>query len=382
MSHEQDLAEVKGKALSAKQTVELKQRIAWASDYLQQAKAEVLKDIFGQDDMVNIIFTTMVAGGNVLAEGMPGLAKTRTIRSLGRTTGLTDKRIQFTPDLQPIDITGSELVNKRTQEWELRKGPVFAQLLLADEINRASEKTQAGMLEAMEEKRVTIDGTTHDLPVPFIVMATQNPVDQGGTNKLPEAQADRFLMKALFNYASYEAEKKMAISQTSTGIDIDLMMEYLEIFEKTGDPEYDITKMSDSETSLKAQKILSPQIVFAMQKIARKIPISDSIADAAVKLARALRPDDETADQFVKDNLKAGPSPRSEIGILLAAKALVLTKTFSSSNGKLSTPTVKDIIDLAIPVMGHRLMMKPSRPDPDITSTDVIKHVLSRLDLS
>lgn len=381
MSHEQDLASVKGKALSAEQAQKMAKHIQWASERLQAAKGEILKDIFDQDEMVTLILTAMVGAGNILAEGMPGLAKTRTIRSVSQATGLSTKRIQFTADLQPVDVTGSEVMDRKTGEWGFRPGPLFAQLVLADEVNRASEKTQSGLLEAMEEKQVTVDGVTRPLPKPYHVMATQNPVDQGGTNKLPEAQADRFLLKVTFNYASRNAEKKIALMQSSTAADIDQLMATHQQYLSTPTAQNDVTLIEDPDSTLKAQAVMNPQELVIMQKIARSLPIDDDVANAAVDLVRALRPGPDNKDDFINRNVEAGPSPRSEIAFLLAAKALVLVEQFSKSNGTLIAPTTKDIARLAAPVLQHRLMMKPTK-DQDVGPVQVIEHVLKKLQLA
>jgi len=384
VSHDQDLASVKGQPLSKDEQAQMLKHIAWASERLQAAKGEVLKDIFDQDEMVTLILTAMVGGGNILAEGMPGLAKTRTIRSISQATGLSTKRIQFTADLQPIDLTGSEVMDKKTGDWGFRPGPLFAQLVLADEVNRASEKTQSGLLEAMEEKQVTVDGVTRVLPKPYIVMATQNPVDQGGTNKLPEAQADRFMLKIVFKYASAPAEKKIALTQTSTEANIDQLIEMNEQFKQLNskNADKDVTATADPDSSLKAQTVMSPQDLFIMQKIARKLPVDQAVVDAAVNIVRALRPgENDVRDEFVENNVEAGPSPRSEIAFLLAAKALVLVDNFNKTGGTLVAPTTKDIARLAAPILGHRLIMKPTK-DQDVGPEDVIKHVLKKLQLA
>ena len=364
---------------SAPVAEKMKEYITWAARLIQAAKSEVGKDIFDQDEMVNLIFVALVGGGNILAEGMPGLAKTRTIKSISQATGLSTKRIQFTADLQPIDLTGSEVLDRKSNEWKFRPGPLFAQLVLADEVNRASDKTQSGLLEAMEEGQVTVDGETRSLPRPYHVMATQNPVDQGGTNKLPEAQADRFMLKAKFKYASRDAEVKIALSQSSTEADIGEMIEAHERF-KQGDDSLgaDMTTRKNPKGALKAQAVMTPQELIIIQDIARILPVSNEVAEKAVDLVRALRPED-SKDEFISRNVMAGPSPRSEISFLLAAKALVIAEKFNK-NGALS-PDARDIARLALPVLEHRMIMRPDR-EQGVEAEDVIKYVVKQMHLT
>lgn len=377
MSRDPSLQEVIGKPLSKEEQAILIKRVEWASERLRAAKGEILKDIIDQDQMVEDSLTTMAAGGNILAEGLPGLAKTLTIKSIARATGLATKRIQFTPDLQPIDLTGSEVLNKKENIWELRHGPLFAQLVLADEINRAGAKTQAATLEAMEEKQVTIDGTTHALPRPFHLMATQNPVDQDGTSPITEAQADRFLMKVIFNYASRNAEILIALSASSTKDNMDLIFDYMKKFEETGDPQYDLTRLKDPDRQISAQQAFTAQHLIAIQKLARSLPVpEETVAAKAIDIVRALRPTPDNQDRIINENVEIGPSPRAEIAFLLAAKAKVLMSGYAN-HGQIA-PVTNDLVSLMDPVLQHRIKL---RYDAKKTVNEVLDHVRNKLQL-
>lgn len=324
------------------------QRVKWASERLQAAQREAGKVILDQDYMIEMILATMVAGGNILAEGMPGLAKTLTVKTIARISGLDFKRIQFTPDLQPIDLTGSEvLTDRQNNTWSFREGPLFGQLILADEINRAGQKTQSAMLEAMEEKQITVDGVTRTLPRPFHVMATQNPVDQDGTSPLPEAQSDRFMTKLVFSYPSAEAEERIMVEQSS----------------------------SSPLNNRTITQIFNANDLVEMHDLARQIVIPDSVARMTRALVQGLRP--ETGSAYVKKHVLFGPSPRALIAFALVAKARALMDG-RIKNDHLSL-TKKDILDIAEPVLQHRMAIKHS--SRDVTFNDVMTHVAKELKL-
>lgn len=357
-------------------TAQFADRVKWASERLQAAHKEAATVILDQDYMIEMILATMVAGGNMLAEGMPGLAKTLTVKTIARISGLDFKRIQFTPDLQPIDLTGSDVLNKKDNSWEFRKGPLFGQLVLADEINRAGQKTQSAMLEAMEEKQITVDGTTYTLPRPFHVMATQNPVDQDGTSPLPEAQSDRFMTKLVFEYPNRAADKQIMAMASGTDANIEDMFRLRDQFKLTAASASDLTLQKDSDRASPVVQIFDAQDLIIMQKMARSLPLSESATNTAVDIIRALRPGPQSS-KFINDNVAFGPSPRALIAFALVAKARALMDGRIES-GHLSL-TKHDILEIAEPVLAHRMAIKHS--SRNVTFKDVMTHVKQELKL-
>jgi len=288
--------------------------------HVRAAKAAIGTVIFGQDKVVEQALITILSGGHALLLGVPGLAKTKLVETLGTVLGLDARRIQFTPDLMPSDILGTEVLEesqtgKRT--FRFISGPVFAQLLMADEINRASPRTQSALLQAMQEQHVTVAGTRHDLPKPFHVLATQNPLEQEGTYPLPEAQLDRFLMEIDVGYPDRDAERKI-------------------LFETTGSEE------------TRAKPAMTADELMAAQRLVRRLPVGESVVDAILALVRSARPGPEGGDGAKL--IAWGPSPRASQALILAVRARALL------DGRLA-PSVDDVLDLAEPVLKHRMAL-------------------------
>jgi MoxR-like ATPase len=284
------------------------------------AKAAIGNVIFGQEKVVEQALITVLCGGHALLVGLPGLAKTKLVETMGIVLGLEARRIQFTPDLMPSDIVGSEVLEespggKRT--FRFIPGPIFGQLLMADEINRASPRTQSALLQAMQELHVTVAGNRHDVPRPFHVLATQNPIEQEGTYPLPEAQLDRFLIQVDVDYPDRDSERRI-------------------VFDTTG-----------AEES-KPKQTLSSDDLIAAQRLVRRLPVGESVVDAILNLVRSARPGPDTGD--LGKLISWGPSPRASQALMLAARARALI------DGRLS-PSIDDILDMAEPVLKHRMAL-------------------------
>lgn len=296
-------------------------RLEAAAERIQRAHMAAAGVIFGQDQVIERTLVTLLSGGHALLIGVPGLAKTLLVDTLGRVLGLDAKRIQFTPDLMPSDIIGSEVLEDepgRTRSFRFIKGPIFTQLLMADEINRASPKTQSALLQAMQEHHVTVAGQRHDTPSPFHVLATQNPLEQEGTYPLPEAQLDRFLLQIDVDYPDLVAERKMLYATTGTD-------------------------------AAKIEPVLSASELMATQRLVRQIPVPDKVVEAILKLVRSARPGtgaNAETDKFVA----WGPGPRASQALMLAVRAKALI------DGRLA-PSVDDVISLADPVLKHRMAL-------------------------
>ena len=285
---------------------------------VRQAAASV---IFGQDEVIERTIVTVLAGGHALLIGVPGVAKTLLVETLGTVLGLDNNRIQFTPDLMPSDIIGSEVLEESAdgkRSFKFIKGPVFTRLLMADEINRASPKTQSALLQAMQEKHVSFAGERHDLPEPFHVLATQNPLEQEGTYPLPEAQLDRFLMQIDVGYPDEAAERQILLSTTGN-------------------------KKVELSSLLSAKKLI------AIQKLVREIPVGDQVVDAILKLVRNARPV-QGGDRDIDRNIVWGPGPRASQALMLAIRAKALL------DGRLS-PSIDDVANLAEPILKHRMAL-------------------------
>jgi MoxR-like ATPase len=284
--------------------------------------AQAVEDvIYGQRHVVEECLITVLAGGHGLLIGVPGLAKTRLVQTLGTVLGLDDKRVQFTPDLMPADILGSEVLDQATdgrRSFRFMPGPVFCQLLMADEINRASPRTQSALLQAMQEHRVSIAGRYHVLPQPFHVLATQNPIEQEGTYPLPEAQLDRFLMQIDIAYPDERAERDIILRTTGT---------------------------DDAQ----AKAVMTAPDLITAQKLVRQIPVGESVVNAILRLVRAGRPDTSPIAE-VKQNVLWGPGPRASQALMLASRARALLQ------GRLS-PSIDDVLTLAKPVLQHRMAL-------------------------
>src|SRR6202035_4541 len=285
-----------------------------ALERIAAARAEISGVIFGQERVIDLTLATLLAGGHGLLIGVPGLAKTRLVETLGIVVGLDALRVQFTPDLMPTDILGSEVMEEGhdgKRGFRFIKGPIFAQLLMADEINRASPRTQSALLQAMQELHVTVAGNRHDVPRPFHVLATQNPIEQEGTYPLPEAQLDRFLMQIDVDYPNRESERQI-------------------IFDTTG------TEESKPKPTMSADELI------AAQRLVRRLPIGESVVEAILTLVRSARPGPESGD--IGKLISWGPSPRASQALMLAARARALI------NGRLS-PSIDDVADMAEPIL-------------------------------
>ncbi len=285
--------------------------------------------------MVEQALTTVLAGGHGLLVGVPGLAKTKLVDTMGAVLGLTANRIQFTPDLMPSDILGSEILDEsadHSRSFRFIHGPVFAQLLLADEINRASPRTQSALLQSMQEHFVTIAGQRYDLPVPFHVLATQNPIEQEGTYPLPEAQLDRFLIQIDVLYPDLEAERRM-------------------LFDTTG---------AENHT---ARAVLTAEELMGVQKLVRRMPVGDAVVEAILKLVRSLRPGEAKAD--IAEQIAWGPGPRASQALMLTVRARALL------DGRFA-PSLDDVEALAVPVLQHRMAVTFAARADGVSVRDLI----------
>ncbi len=311
---------------------------------VKKAKDAVEQVIYGQGLVVEESLITLLAGGHVLLIGVPGLAKTKLVQTLGKVLGLDDKRVQFTPDLMPADIIGSEVLEEDAEGrrfFRFIQGPVFCQLFMADEINRASPRTQSALLQSMQEGHVSVAGQSHPLPQPFHVLATQNPIEQEGTYPLPEAQLDRFLMQVDIHYPDLEAERQIILRTTS----IDA-------------PE--------------AKQVLTADELVACQRLVRQVPVGESVVNAILKLVRSGRP--ETTDiQEVKERVAWGPGPRASQALMQAVRARALLQ------GRLS-PSVDDVLALARPVLQHRMALNFGARADGHTLPAVIDLLCKRVD--
>ena len=298
--------------------------------------------IFGQQRVIDETLITLLAGGHVLLIGVPGLGKTRLVEALGTVMGLDGRRVQFTPDLMPADILGSEVLEQSetgVRSFRFIRGPVFAQLLMADEINRASPRTQSALLQAMQEHRVSVAGHYHDLPKPFHVLATQNPLEQEGTYPLPEAQLDRFLMEIDVGYPDREAERKI-------------------LFDTTG----------AEQTA--AKPAMTADTLIAAQRLVRRLPVGDSVVEAILTLVRSARPG-EGSDEATK-SIAWGPGPRASQALMLAVRARALL------DGRLA-PSIDDVLDLAEPVLKHRMALTFSARAEGESVSGVIGRLKARI---
>ncbi len=289
---------------------------------LASARQNIAKRIIGQDDVVEQTLITLLSGGHGLLVGAPGLGKTRLVETLGKVMGLTSHRVQFTPDLMPADILGSEVLETSEQgqrAFRFVKGPVFCQLLMADEINRASPRTQSALLQAMQERQVTIAGHEHDLPVPFHVLATQNPIEQEGTYPLPEAQLDRFLLQINIGFPERDTEREILLSTTG--------------FQEAV-----------------ADAVFTPAALMAAQAVVRQMPVGESVVECILDLVRSARPEEPGASDLVRDAVSWGPGPRAAQALMLATRARALMR------GRLA-PSIDDVVALAHPVMRHRMAL-------------------------
>ncbi|ADP72852.1 ATPase associated with various cellular activities AAA_3 [Rhodomicrobium vannielii ATCC 17100] len=308
-----------------------------------RVKDSISRVIFGQDAVIELVLVNILSGGHALLIGVPGLAKTSLVEALGAALGLDAKRIQFTPDLMPSDIVGTEVLEEKDGRRTFRfvPGPVFAQLLMADEINRASPKTQSALLQAMQEQQVTYAGQTYALPAPFFVLATQNPLEQEGTYPLPEAQLDRFLLQVDVSYPDATAERRMLYSTTGT----------------------------EDRT---VQPVLTAAEVIAAQQLVRQIPAGDSVVDAILTLVRSARPNTPEAGPRVNELVAWGPGPRASQSLMLTVRARALL------DGRFA-PSIDDVIALAKPVLRHRMALTFGARTENVTVDEVIDSLLAKL---
>jgi len=310
---------------------------------LQLVRERIGRVIFGQREVVDQALITLLAGGHALLIGVPGLAKTKLVETLGIVLGLADKRIQCTPDLMPADILGAEVLEESDtgrRSFRFIQGPVFCQVLMADEINRASPRTQSALLQAMQEGRVSVAGQYHPLPRPFHVLATQNPIEQEGTYPLPEAQLDRFLLQIDVDYPDLEAERQMLLATTGVAED-------------------------------KPVEAMAAAELMAAQRLVRRIPVGESVVEAILALVRAGRPDSDAGAE-VKRHVAWGPGPRASQALMLATRARALI------DGRLS-PSIDDVIALAPPVLRHRMALNFAARADGVTMPQVVERLIAPL---
>jgi MoxR-like ATPase len=298
-----------------------------------QLKKEIGKVIVGQHEAVNFTLLSVFCGGHSLLIGVPGLAKTLLVNTVSDALGLNFKRIQFTPDLMPSDILGSEILDENRQ-FKFLKGPIFSNIILADEINRTPPKTQAALLEAMQERSVTIAGNQYQLDLPFFVLATQNPIEQEGTYPLPEAQLDRFMFSINLEYPTFEEEVAVVKNTTSSIVQ-------------------------------HVSSLFSAQEIVAVQQLIRKIPVADNVIEYAVRLVGKTRPNSVEASPLVKKYLDWGAGPRASQNLILAAKA------HAAVHGKYS-PDIEDVKAVTIPILSHRIVKNYKAEAEGITLSEII----------
>ncbi|OAB25952.1 MoxR-like ATPase [Flavobacterium fryxellicola] len=299
----------------------------------QELKSEIAKIIVGQDAVVDQILLCIFSGGHALLVGVPGLAKTLMVNTLAQALGLDFKRIQFTPDLMPSDILGSEILDEN-RHFKFIKGPIFSNIVLADEINRTPPKTQAALLEAMQERSVTIAGENYKLNLPYFVLATQNPIEQEGTYPLPEAQLDRFMFAIKLEYPSFEEEVQ-------------------------------VVKRTTSNMKNTINPLFTAQQIIDFQDLIRRIPVADNVIEYAVTLVSKTRPDNPLSTEFVKNYLDWGAGPRASQNLILAAKAN------AAFNGKFS-PDIEDVKAVAIGILRHRIIKNYKADAEGITEEMII----------
>ena len=330
-----------GDNLTEKNTTNDVESVEKLAGSVKQIKQEIAKVIIGQDQIVNDLLVSLLARGHCLLVGVPGLAKTLLIKTLAEVLDLKFNRIQFTPDLMPSDITGTEIIDEdavtKKRDFRFIRGPVFSNIILADEINRTPPKTQAALLEAMQEHKVTAAGVTHTLEEPFFVLATQNPIEQEGTYPLPEAQLDRFMFNLWLDYPSFDEEIKI-IKQTT----------------------------SDYNPALK--KVLNTNELNFFQDLIKRVPVADNVIQFAVNFVNSTRPSNGSTQQFVKDWISWGAGPRASQYLILAAK------TKAVMDGRF-TPSIDDVKAFLIPVLRHRIIPNFSAEADGIDSVEIINRL-------
>ncbi len=327
------------------ETADLRARVTRFQETQAKIVEQVRRVIVGQEEVVNQVLVALFVGGHCLITGMPGTAKTLLVKTLSDTLGLNFKRIQFTPDLMPTDITGTDIIEEDSttghRTWTFVRGPIFTNVLLADEINRTPPKTQSALLEAMQEKSCTVRGNMYTLAPPFFVLATQNPIELEGTYPLPEAQLDRFLFNVLLDYLPFDEEMQV-LGLTTT------------------------THVAQAETVTSAQEILD------MQHLVRMVPVADSVARYAVAIVRATRPTDPSAPDIVKKYLNFGASVRGIQNIILAAKARALMM-------KRYHVAFEDIVAMAVPVLRHRVILNFHAESDKISADTILRKMIDTI---
>ena len=311
---------------------------------LAEAKESITKRFIGQERVVDLTLSALLCGGHALLIGLPGLGKTRLVETLSTVMGLHGNRVQFTPDLMPADILGSEVLetgNDGSRAFKFIEGPIFCQLLMADEINRASPRTQSALLQAMQEKMVSVAGEDRALAAPFHVLATQNPIEQEGTYPLPEAQLDRFLVQINVPYPDRQTERDILIA--TTGV-----------------------------TEGEAHAVFTTDELLAAQTVLRRMPVGDSVVEMILDLVRAFRPDGSDASARVKDTVAWGPGPRAAQALMLTVRAKALL------DGRLA-PSPEDVIDMAEPVLGHRMALNFAARARGDNLADLIRETASHI---
>ncbi|HLS29453.1 MAG TPA: MoxR family ATPase [Flavobacteriaceae bacterium] len=306
-------------------------------DKYELLRKEIGKVIIGQDQVISEVLNAIFSGGHALLVGVPGLAKTLLVHTISEALGLDFNRIQFTPDLMPSDILGAEILDEK-RNFKFIKGPVFSNIILADEINRTPPKTQAALLEAMQEKSVTIAGKRYQLAAPYFVLATQNPIEQEGTYPLPEAQLDRFMFSVYLDYPSFEEE-------------------------------VEVVKSTTTDYTATVEPLFTAEEIVEIQQLIRKIPVADNVVEYAVNLVSKTRPNGENAPDIVKDYIDWGAGPRASQNLILAAK------TNAVINGKFS-PDIEDVQAIAYGILRHRIVRNYKAAAEGYTEEDIIKELL------
>ena len=312
---------------------------------LARMKAEIAKKFIGQKSVIDLSLTALLSGGHGLLVGVPGLGKTLLVNTLGHVLGLHTQRVQFTPDLMPADILGSEILETKpdgARQFKFIEGPIFSQLLMADEINRASPRTQSALLQAMQEGQVSIAGQTRPLPQPSHVLATQNPIEQEGTYPLPEAQLDRFLLQITLDYPDRETEREILLETT--------------VVEQA-----------------RVARVFDPARLMAAQKVVRQMPIGNSVVNFILDLVRACRPEDASSSKELRETVAWGPGPRAAQSLMLSARAWALLQ------GRLA-PSVQDVLALSVPVLAHRMALRYSAQANGVDLPVLIRRIADQLD--
>ncbi len=314
------------------------------SQKVKELKKEIAKVIVGQEEIIDNLLISLLARGHCLLVGVPGLAKTLLIKTLAEVFDLSFSRIQFTPDLMPSDITGTEIIEEdqttKKRAFRFVKGPVFANIILADEINRTPPKTQSALLEAMQEHKVTAAGVTYNLPEPFFVLATQNPIEQEGTYPLPEAQLDRFMFNLWLDYPSF-------------------------------DEEVEIIRTTTAENKFKLNKIISDEEIGRYQDLVRRVPVSENVIEYAVKIVNSTRPGNNKI-KFINDWVSWGAGPRASQYLILAAKTKAIIE------GRF-TPNIEDVKSALVPVLRHRIIPSFNAEADGLTSLDIIEKLVKEI---